>query len=203
MDGESRPTLFHGTAHRFRTIQACPNDLRVLPRQAEHAVSWLSGCRRGAHVRRETARVRHAALRLAAARQDVAMPDIRAMCAIGRRGQLGLNGRMPWEGAKGPEYTADVQRFFELTRGHVILLGPRTYRSVPAFAHENRTVVAIRSSEQPADVIARYPDRVIYIGGGPPVWTAYAPFIRHWDITRLPYDGAADRWFDPAWIVAG
>jgi len=40
-------------------------------------------------------------------------------------------------------------------------------------------------------------------GGGPPVWTAYAPFIRHWDITRLPYDGAADRWFDPTWIVAG
>jgi hypothetical protein len=77
---------------------------------------------------------------------------------------------MPWEGAKGPEYTADVQRFFELTRGHVILLGPRT--SVPAFAHEDRTVVAIRSSERPADVISRYPDRVVYIGGGPPVWTA-------------------------------
>ena len=121
------------------------------------------------------------------------MPDIRAMCAIGRRGQLGLNGRMPWEGAKGPEYTADVQRFFELTRGHVILLGPRTYRSVPTFAHEDRTVVGIRSSEQPADVIARYPDRVIYIGGGPPVWTAYAPFIRHWDITRLPYDSRGSR----------
>ena len=131
------------------------------------------------------------------------MPEVRTMCAIGRRGQLGLNGRMPWESAKGPEYTADVQRFFELTRGHVILLGPRTYRSVPAFAHEDRTVVAIRSSERPADVIARYPDRVVYIGGGPPVWTAYAPFIRHWDITRLPYDGAADRWFDPAWIIAG
>jgi dihydromethanopterin reductase len=102
------------------------------------------------------------------------MPDIRAMCAIGRRGQLGLNGRMPWEGAKGPEYAADVQRFFELTRGHVILLGPRTYRSVPGFAHDDRTLFAIRSSEQPADVIARYPDRVIYVGGGPPVWTAYA-----------------------------
>jgi dihydromethanopterin reductase len=96
------------------------------------------------------------------------MPDIRAMCAIGRRGQLGLNGHMPWEGAKGPEYTADVQRFFELTRGHVILLGPRTYRSVPAFAHEDRTVVAIRSSEQPADVIARYPDRVRRTGGSIP-----------------------------------
>ena len=52
------------------------------------------------------------------------MPDIRAMCAIGRRGQLGLNGRMPWEGAKGPEYTADVHRFFELTRGQVTCSGP-------------------------------------------------------------------------------
>ena len=81
------------------------------------------------------------------------MPDIRAMCAIGRRGQLGLNGRMPWEGAKGPEYTADVQRFFELTRGHVILLGPRTYRSVPTFAHEDRTVVANALAVEPQQVV--------------------------------------------------
>ena len=35
------------------------------------------------------------------------------MCAIGQRGQLGLNGRLPWEGNKGREYVADVARFFE------------------------------------------------------------------------------------------
>jgi hypothetical protein len=35
------------------------------------------------------------------------------------------------------------------------------------------------------------------------LYAAYAPFIRHWDINRLPYDGEADRWFDPAWLVAG
>jgi dihydromethanopterin reductase len=34
------------------------------------------------------------------------------------------------------------------------------------------------------------------------VWDVYAPLIRHWDITRLPYDGEADRWFDPKWLVA-
>jgi hypothetical protein len=27
--------------------------------------------------------------------------------------------------------------------------------------------------------------------------------VRHWDINRLPYDVEADRWFDPAWLVAG
>ena len=124
------------------------------------------------------------------------------MCAIGQRGQLGLAGRLPWEGATGTEYVGDVQRFFEMTRGHVLIAGPRTIASVPPFAFQDRTIRAIRSTECPADVIARYPERVIYVGGGPAVWSAYAPFIRHWDITRLPYDGAADCWFDPAWLVA-
>jgi dihydromethanopterin reductase len=130
------------------------------------------------------------------------MADVRSMCAIGRRGQLGLNGGLPWEGEKGREYREDVARFFEMTRGHVIMAGPRTVASFPKWAHDARTIVEIRSSMVPQQTIDRFPDRVVFIGGGPPVWAAYAPFIRHWDITRLPYDGDADRWFDPAWLVA-
>jgi dihydromethanopterin reductase len=109
---------------------------------------------------------------------------------------------MPWEGAQGGEYVADVQRFFDITRGHVLLAGPKTIASVPQFAYADRTIAVIRSTDKPDDVIARYPGRVVFIGGGPPVWDAYAPLIRHWDITRLPYDGSADRWFDPQWLVA-
>jgi dihydromethanopterin reductase len=123
------------------------------------------------------------------------------MCAVGQRGQLGLNGRLPWEGNKSPEYVADVARFFDVTRGHVIVAGPATIASIPAFACQDRTICEIRSTDRPRDVLARFPDRVVFIGGGPPVWQAYAPYIRHWDITRLPYDGEADRWFDPAWLV--
>lgn len=129
--------------------------------------------------------------------------DVRAICAIGRRGQLGLNGRLPWEGWRGREYVADVERFFEITRGHVLLAGPRTIASVPEFAHRDREWVVIRSSERPEDVLNRYRGRVVYIGGGPPVWDAYAHFIRHWDVTRLPYDGEADRWFKPEWLLGG
>lgn len=131
------------------------------------------------------------------------MADVRALCAIGLHGQLGLEGRMPWEGQRGRVFTEDVERFFDLTRGHVLLAGPTTIASVPAFALADRTVAVIRSTEQPEAVLARYPDRVVYIGGGPAVWSAYAPYIRHWDINRLPYDGDADRWFDPAWLVVG
>ncbi|MBS7544707.1 dihydrofolate reductase [Ancylobacter oerskovii] len=130
------------------------------------------------------------------------MADVRSMCAIGLRGQLGLRGGLPWEGRKEPEFSADVARFFALTRGHVLLVGPATKSSIPAFAYADRTVVGIRSGDDPASVIAAFPDRVVYVGGGPAVWKSYAPLIQHWDITRLPYDGEADRWFDPAWLTA-
>ncbi len=68
------------------------------------------------------------------------MTDVRAMCAIGVRGQLGLRGGMPWEGAK-ERFRRDVERFFEATRGHVLMAGPRTCQSIPAFAREHLTVV--------------------------------------------------------------
>lgn len=129
------------------------------------------------------------------------LADVRSMCAIGVRGQLGLDGQLPWEGNTGSEYVADVERFFACTRGHVIMAGPKTCRSIPAFAHEERTIVELRSGMVPEEMIARFPGRTIFIGGGPPVWDAYAHLIRHWDVTRLPYDGEADRWFDPAWLV--
>jgi dihydromethanopterin reductase len=138
---------------------------------------------------------------LANAKGGLSMPDVRAMCAIGRRGQLGLHGRMPWEGERGPEYVADVARLWAVTRGHVLLAGPRTYASIPAEARRERTVVELRSSMAPEEVLARFPDRVVYVGGGIAVWSVYAPFICHWDVTRLPYDGVADRWFDPAWLT--
>jgi hypothetical protein len=39
------------------------------------------------------------------------------------------------------------QRFFEVTRGHLIIAGPRTIVSIPAFANEDRTSCEIRSEK--------------------------------------------------------
>lgn len=127
---------------------------------------------------------------------------VRCICAIGQSGQIGLNGGLPWEGDPRPEFSTDVARFFEVTRGHVLLAGSKTIASVPKFALEDRTVDIIRSSIRPEDAIAKYAGRVVFIGGGPPVWDAYAHLIQHWDVTKLPYDGPADRWFKPAWLTA-
>ena len=124
--------------------------------------------------------------------------DVRAVIAIGLRGQFGLRGRLPWEGNRGREYVADVERFFDLT-----IMGRHKFTAVPDFAFKDRDFLEIYASDRPEEVLARFPSCVVFIGGGPPVYAAYAPFIRHWDINRLPYDGDADRWFDPAWLVTG
>src|SRR5262249_19474183 len=107
------------------------------------------------------------------------MVDVRVICAIGKRGQLGLNGRLPWEGYPGTEYKADVQRFFALTRGHVVIAGPRTIASFPDWARSDRTLVEIHAADEPDAILKRYCDRVVYVGGGPPVWNAYAHLIHH------------------------
>ena len=131
------------------------------------------------------------------------MPDVRSICAIGLRGQMGLNGVLPWEGEQHPEFTADVARFFDITRGHVLIAGEKTISAIPDFARHDRTLFVIRRTMEPEKVLAQFSDRVVYVGGGPVAGGVYAPFIRHWDINRLPYDGEADRWFDPNWLVAG
>jgi dihydromethanopterin reductase len=114
---------------------------------------------------------------------------------------MGLNGRLPWEGNKSPAYRLDVARFFEMTRGHVLLAGPKTIESVPQFARSDRQLFALRSSMHPEMTLAMFAGRIVFIGGGPSVWDAYAPFVNHWDVTRLPYDGPADRWFNPNWLA--
>jgi dihydromethanopterin reductase len=128
---------------------------------------------------------------------------VRVICAVGQSGQIGLNGGLPWEGNRSPEFTADVARFFEITRGHVLLAGPKTIASVPEFARADRQLFVLRSSMDPEETLKGFAGRIVFIGGGPPVWDAYARFVSHWDVTRLPYDGPADRWFNPKWLTGG
>ena len=90
-----------------------------------------------------------------------------------------------------------------MTRGHVILAGPATFHSIPDFARAERTIVELRSGAPTGGHARpfRRPHRLYRRRAAG--LAAYARLIGHWDITRLPYDGEADRWFDPAWLTAG
>ena len=62
--------------------------------------------------------------------------DVRTVIAIGPSGQFDLRGRLSWEGNRGREYVADVERFFDLT-----IMGRHTFTAVPDFAFKDRDIV--------------------------------------------------------------
>jgi dihydromethanopterin reductase len=104
--------------------------------------------------------------------ETVAIATVRD-CAIGRSGQMGLDGKLPWEVNRQPEYKADVARFFHITHGHVLAAGPKTIASVPDFARADRDLFVLCSQMNPQAVLAGFAGRIVFMGG-PPVWDAYA-----------------------------
>jgi len=77
-------------------------------------------------------------------------PLVCAVVAIGRNRELGRGGKLLW---RIPE---DVQRFRDLTRGHPLIMGRKTFESILSYRGSplpDRTNI----------VITRHPDRMIEI----------------------------------------
>lgn len=123
--------------------------------------------------------------------------DVRLIAAVGRQGQLGLGGRLPWPKEKG-----DLPHFRKRTSGGVLIAGAATAKTLPKgfpFYDETRrklyTWYGMRS-EQPAVMLARVsrenPGKTIWIIGGAKTYAAFYPFVHRVCLTQIDYDGPAD-----------
>ena len=111
---------------------------------------------------------------------------ITAVVAIGRRGQLGLNGELPWHDKE------DMKWFREYTAGKVVIVGSATAKKLPELP--GRIVVVWHRGMHPSELVKQYPDAVI-IGGGM-TYRAFWSYIKRWHISMIDYDGPADSWFN-------
>ena len=111
---------------------------------------------------------------------------IAAIVAIGRRGQLGLNGCLPWHDKE------DLKWFREYTAGKVVIVGSATAKKLPELP--GRTVVVWHRYMPPSELVKQYPDAVII--GGAMTYRAFSPYIKRWNISVIDYDGPADAWFN-------
>ena len=113
---------------------------------------------------------------------------VNLIAAVGKQGQLGLEGSLPWG-----LHTEDLRWFKKLTMGHVLVVGYNTYRNLPPLP--GRTVHCMRRGEKPEEVIEKYKDSEIWVAGGAKTYKQWMPYIERFYISVITYNGPADVFF--------
>jgi dihydrofolate reductase len=125
------------------------------------------------------------------------------VAAVARGGVIGRNGNVPW---RVPE---DMAHFKALTTGHPVIMGRRTWESLPERFRplpERRNVVVTRNdgwsaegAERAASVegalrLVEGEERVFVIGGGE-IYAAALPFADELVLTEIELDVEGDTFF--------
>lgn len=124
-------------------------------------------------------------------------PPLALIAAIARNGVIGADNALPW---RLPE---DLRRFRALTTGHTVVMGRRTWQSLPRPLPDRQNVVVTRQrdfSANGADIagtladalaLAHLPPPVFCIGGAE-LYRAALPFADTLFLTEIERDFAGD-----------
>jgi dihydrofolate reductase len=129
--------------------------------------------------------------------------------AMANNGVIGIDGDLPWK------LSADLRRFKQLTMGHTIIMGRKTYESIaqrlPKRLLPGRTsIVVTRQAAYPVATGALLASSVVtaielakgdseaFIIGGAEIYRAAMPLVSRMYVTVVAADVAGDTFF-PAW----
>ncbi len=128
--------------------------------------------------------------------------------AMANNGVIGVNGELPWK------LSADLRRFKQLTMGHSIIMGRKTYESIGRLLPGRISIVVTRQkaySVMPGALLAHgVPDAVelargsseAFIIGGEEIYRAALPLVDRMYVTAVATEVAGDTYF-PNWDPAG
>lgn len=132
----------------------------------------------------------------------MAPPALALIAAVANNGVIGANNTLPWR------LPADLARFKALTLGHTVVMGRRTWESLPRALPQRQNVVVTRRVDftaHGADVvrslnealsIARMPQPVFCIGGAD-LFREALPIADVLYMTEIDRDFAGDVHFPP------
>ena len=122
------------------------------------------------------------------------------LAAVSKNGVIGCDGKMPWH------YTADITRFKNITMGKTVVMGRKTWDSLPIKPLPGReNIVISRSSDLTLDGATVYDDftKVIYhnnsneifVIGGSEIFKSYMDYADILDITHIDQEYEGDVYF--------
>lgn len=129
-------------------------------------------------------------------------PPITIVVARAQNGVIGRAGRLPWH------IPADLKRFKALTMGTAMVMGRRTFDSLPGILPGRRHIVLTRNRdwfEYGAEKACSVTDALLLAGsepvsviGGADIFALFLPLAQRIELTEILEDVEGDRcWPDP------
>jgi len=123
--------------------------------------------------------------------------NVNIIAAVGKNGQLGLDGGMPWYDAN------DLAFFRERTMGCPVIMGSVTMKALASRRFAGRAIHVWRRDVEPAallqSICISFPGKPIWIAGGRRTYEAFMPYARRAFVTLTDYTGNADTIMPPLW----
>jgi dihydrofolate reductase len=130
------------------------------------------------------------------------MKQIKIVAAVSENGVIGKNGGLPWR------IPAELQHFRQVTNGHVLICGRKTWDSLGGKPLKGRQLIVLTRNRHPADPpagvtfarsvgeavqLARRPGLPIAVIGGEAIYRDCLPLAAELVITRIHarYNGDA------------
>ena len=127
-------------------------------------------------------------------------PAVAVIAAVASNGVIGIGNRLPWRLAD------DLKRFRALTLGHAVIMGRKTWESLPRALPERQNIVVTHRRAYPvagaevagsfdeALALVRLPDPAFCIGGGE-LYRAAMPRASRLYLTEIDRDFEGDAKF--------
>lgn len=123
------------------------------------------------------------------------------IAAIGKNGELGLNGQIPWH------IPADFKHFKETTLGHHLVMGRKTFESIGKPLPGRKTIVLSRgrfhyegvdrvdAPSKALELCAQRGEDEVFIAGGGEIYKLFMPHAQRLYISHVDFEGEADALF--------
>ena len=123
-------------------------------------------------------------------------PEITLVLARAANGVIGADGKMPWH------LPADLRRFKQLTMGRPMIMGRKTFDSLPAVLEGRRHIVLTRDAdwqEEGAEPVATIEEALrranaphVMVIGGAEIYRLFVPLADRIELTEVALSPAGD-----------